>query len=118
MQGVSARAMLRGQAPPDWQTSFYYRYWDHGGHGVCSHYGVRTLTHKLVYFYTPEPRGGKQRGPQIDGYWELFDLERDPNELRNVYDDPAYRSVRDELRAELDRLQRLYGDEAVHKADR
>ena len=112
MQGVSGRAMLCGRAPDDWQTSFYYRYWNHGGHNVCAHYGVRTPTHKLVHFHTPErTMAGPVDTPRIDAYWELFDLRSDPDELRNVYGDPRYARVQHELHVELDRLQRKYGDE-------
>ena len=34
-------------------------------------------------------------------YGELFDLQEDPEEVWNLWDDPAHRSVRDELRLEL-----------------
>jgi arylsulfatase A-like enzyme len=115
MQGVSGRAMLHGEPPADWQTSFYYRYWDHGGHNVCAHYGVRTRTHKLIYFYTPKRTlRGEVTEPDIPPYWELFDLDKDPHELRNVYGDPAYAQVQEKLHAELDRLQEHYGDEPLH----
>jgi arylsulfatase A-like enzyme len=115
MQGVSGRAMLRGETPHGWQSSFYYRYWDHGGHNVCAHYGVRTVTHKLVYFFTPRATWrGENLEPHLAPYWELFDLARDPNELRNGYGLPEYASVQRQLHAELDRLQRKYGDEPLH----
>ena len=116
MQGVSGRAMLRGEAPRDWQKIFYYRYWDHGGHNVCSHYGVRTDRYKLIYFYTPRPTPSRRATqPDIPPYWELFDLQNDPNELRNIYGDPAYADVQRHLHAELDRLQAHYGDEPLHR---
>ena len=35
--------------------------------------------------------------------WELFDLEKDPRELRSVYGDPAYAAVVADLKHELDR---------------
>ena len=116
MQGVSGRALLRGAPPPDWQQSFYYRYWDHGGHNVCAHYGVRTLTHKLIYFHPPDVTwdGRVCAEPRVSPYWELFDLVNDPNELRNVYGVPAYTSVQAQLHCELERLQRKYGDEPLH----
>ena len=41
------------------------------------HYGVRTKQHKLIHFYRL-------------GDWELYDLAADPDELKNVYADPAY----------------------------
>lgn len=112
MQGVSGRAMLRGAAPRDWQRSFYYRYWDHGGHNVCAHWGVRTMTHKLVRFHPADVtwNGHVNPEPRLEPYWELYDLVNDPNELRNVYGDPAYASVQADLHRELERLQRKHGD--------
>jgi arylsulfatase A-like enzyme len=79
--------------PAGWRRSFYYHYYEYPGwHCVRRHYGVRTDRYKLIHFYTL-------------GEWELFDLETDPDELRSVYDDPAYAAVREELHAELDRLR-------------
>ncbi len=57
-----------------------------------------TDRYKLVHFYGDV------------NYWELFDLEKDPQELTSVYDDPAYAQVRQRLHAALDRLQKQYGD--------
>jgi arylsulfatase A-like enzyme len=122
MQGVGGKSMLEGDPPDDWQQIMYYRYWNHGGHNVCAHYGVRTHTHKLIYFYTPDyAAGGTSEGtsgnlkePVIAPYWELFDLRQDPSELRNVHGDPAYAEVQAQLHKQLDRLQQHYGDEPLH----
>ncbi len=116
MQGVSGRAMLRGMPPPDWQQSFYYRYWDHGGHHVCAHYGLRTPTHKLVYYHPADVTwdGVANPEPRLTPYWELYDLVHDPNELHNAYGDPAQASHLARLHGELDRLQRHYGDTPLH----
>ncbi len=118
MQGVSGRAMLRGAAPAGWQQSLYYRYWDHGGHNVCAHYGVRAPQYKLIYFHPPEITwdGRKEFGPRFAPYWELYDLVHDPNELRNVYGDPAYAAMQARAHVELDRLQQHYGDTPLHRA--
>jgi arylsulfatase A-like enzyme len=43
------------------------------------------------------------------GEGELYDLERDPYELENVYGDPAYARARAYLTAKLRRLQRCLG---------
>lgn len=104
MQGVSFRANLRGETPDDWRQSCYYRYYMHcsGGHDVFAHYGVRTERFKLIYYYEAQP------GPQ---YWELFDLQEDPCELRSVYDDPTYAEVVGELKQELARLRSQVGDQ-------
>ncbi len=42
--------------------------------------------------------------------WELYDLRRDPDELVNVYDDPEYAEVREELKAAMWREQARLGD--------
>jgi arylsulfatase A-like enzyme len=112
MQGRSLRPLLEGKTPKNWRQSMYYRYWMHlADHYVPAHYGVRTKRHKLIYFYG-QPLGTKGSLPEPKApYWELFDLEKDPRELKSVYDDPKYAGVVKELKAELARLQKLYKDE-------
>ncbi len=96
MQGRSIRPLLEGTPPPDWRTSMYYRYYDDAGAPLSSnvqqHYGVRNERYKLIYYNTLNE-------------WELFDLQEDPYELLNVYDDPAYATVVSELKDEIERLQ-------------
>ena len=97
MQGMSLAPLFRGERPADWRTSIYYHYFEHGGHGVPRHYGVRTERYKLIRFYASDE-------------WELFDLAKDPMELRSVHGDPGYKSVAAELKAELERLRDEYDD--------
>ena len=53
MQGRSLLPVFKGQTPADWRMSMYYRYYhDPGHHNTRAHYGVRTMTHKLIYFWT------------------------------------------------------------------
>ena len=112
MQGASFRPLLRGRRPEGWQTSMYYRYWMHvAGHNVYAHYGVRTRDYKLIYYYADALGQPGAIDDTKEPEWELFDLERDPLELKNVYDDPAYGSVVRDLKAELRRLQEKVGDE-------
>ena len=110
-QGRSFRPLLQGQTPADWRTSLYYRYWMHKAHhNVYAHYGVRTLRFKLIYYYS-DALG--QLGAIDETYepeWELFDLEKDPFELNNVVDEPAYADTVQALKDELHRLQREVGD--------
>jgi arylsulfatase A-like enzyme len=111
MQGRSFRSNLVGKTPADWPTSLYYRYWMHLAHlDVPAHFGVRTKTHKLIFFYGMplDARGALPR--QTPPGWELYDLEKDPQELKNVYQDPAYAETVRQLKAELFRLKKLYGD--------
>ncbi|MBA3272689.1 MAG: sulfatase [Chthoniobacterales bacterium] len=93
MQGRSIVPLLKGENPSDWRTSLYYHYYEQPSeHNVERHYGVRTDRYKLISFYDTQQ-------------WELFDLEKDPHEMKSVYDDPAYAKTREELTAELKRLQ-------------
>ena len=106
MQGRSLRPLLRGRTPKNWPKSMYYRYWMHGAHfKVAAHFGMRTKRYKLIYYYglPLNARGAKKRPTPPE--WELFDLEKDPNEMNNVYDDPAYADVVIDLKAELVRLR-------------
>ena len=52
MQGRSIAPLLRGESPADWRNSVYYRYYhDPGNHNTAAHLGVRTATHKLIYYW-------------------------------------------------------------------
>ena len=46
--------------------------------------------------------------------WELYDLTNDPNELNNVYDDPAYAEIRNDLKARFAQLRAQVGDDGSH----
>ena len=69
------------------------------------------MDHKLIYYYADAlGQPGAIDDPK-EPEWEFFDLERDPTELKNVYDDPAYADVVRDLKSELRRLQKKVGDE-------
>lgn len=115
MQGESAREMLKGEAPDDWQTSLYYRYWMHlNHHNVVAHYGVRTQRYKLIYFYGMGLGVAGASEVRTEPYWEFYDLETDEDELHNVYGNSNYADVQAELHAELDRLMAKFGDDRQH----
>ena len=99
MQGRSLVPVLRGQVPADWRTSMYYRYYhDPGDHNTRAHYGVRTMTHKLIYYWKKDQ-------------WELYDLVNDPLEMNNIYGQPGQEQLTSTLRAELARLKRDVHDD-------
>jgi len=114
MQGVSAKGLLAGKTPRNWRQSMYYRYWMHlgGGHTVTAHCGVRTHTHKLIYYYGKALGSKGAVNQDTPPEWELFDLKKDPREMKNVYGDPAYAKVQRQLTTELERLRMQYGDSA------
>ena len=99
MQGRSLVPVLRGKTPRDWRTSMYYRYYhDPGHHNTRAHYGVRTKTHKLIYFWKKDQ-------------WELYDLVADPQEMHNLYGQPAQAALTAKLKTELARLKREAKDD-------
>ncbi len=104
MQGRSFLRLLKGDTPADWRTSMYYRYY-HSHFETEPHYGVRTLTHKLIYF---------DRIKQ----WELYDLADDPHEVNNLYSNPAYADVTERLKDELMRLQTECRDDVDDVGDK
>lgn len=96
MQGRSLVPLLQGRTPSDWRQSIYYHYFEFPAvHSVQRHYGVRTRRYKMIHYYL------------IDE-WELFDLKTDPDELKSVYNDPAYADIVKRLKAELRRLRVQY----------
>ena len=98
VQGRSLRPLMKRREQAGWDEPLYYHYYEYPGpHKVRPHYGVRTDRYKLIYYYTVEE-------------WELFDLEKDPHELQNVYDAPGYADVVEDLKQELRALRNQYGD--------
>ncbi len=98
MQGQSVLPLVTNEKT-SWRDALYYHYYEYPGiHAVKRHYGVRTDRYKLIHFYY-----------NVDE-WELYDLETDPQEMKNVYGDPAYQEVQNQLMKRLDELQVQYGD--------
>lgn len=96
LHGQSLVPVMRGQTPADWRKSIYYHYYD-PGHGVAAHCGVRTEQFTLAHFLAKDE-------------WELYDLQKDPQQLHNVYAAPAYAKTVAETQAELTRLRQHFKD--------
>lgn len=105
MQGVSLLPLLKGSNEP-FRDAVYYHYYEYPAvHMVKRHYAIVTEDFKLIHFYD-----------DIDE-WELYDRKKDPNEMKNVYDDPSYKIIAEELHLKLDGLRIKYEDseELDHK---
>ncbi len=99
MQGKSLKPLLENNSIDKWRDAIYYHYYEYPGwHMVKRHYGVRTKRYKLIHFYY-----------DVD-VWELYDLEKDPNELNNVYNNPQYSETQERLIIKLADLQEQYKD--------
>ena len=93
LQGKSFKPILESKTPKNWKQAVYYHYYEFPyWHHVQPHYGIRTQKYTLAHFYY-----------NID-VWELYDLEKDPKQMNNVYNDPRYSSVIVELKKELKQL--------------
>lgn len=83
----------------NWRDALYYHYYEFPGiHMVKRHYGIRTKRYKLIRFYY-----------DIEA-WELYDLEKDPQELNNLYGNSAYKEVQSKLHKKLEQLRINYKD--------
>ena len=97
-QGESFRQIVSGEKS-EWRDAIYYTYYEYPSvHMVKRHYGVRTDRYKLMHFYY-----------DIDE-WEMYDLEKDPQEMKNIYDDPGYEEVQELMHKRLDEMREKYGD--------
>jgi arylsulfatase A-like enzyme len=100
IQGKSFLPLLSndGTSTP-WRDAAYYHYYEFPQpHHVHPHFGVRTAKYKLIRFY-----GEKN-------YWELYDLQNDPRELKNIYDENSSSAVTGELKTKLQQLIKEYDD--------
>jgi N-acetylglucosamine-6-sulfatase len=112
VQGRSFKSLLEsGDEPKDWKQEAYYRYWMHMvHHDNPAHVGIRTKTHKLIYYYGCNYDGGYQTPPG----WELYDLKNDPQETRNLYDAPEQAAVVEQLKRKLAETRTRVGDDGSH----
>ena len=99
MQGESLIPLLKGNKK-DWtRDAVYYQYYEYPSvHMVKRHYGIVSKEFKLVHFYY-----------DVDE-WELYDRLNDPNEMNNVYNDPAYADTVKKLKKDLIALRIKYKD--------
>ena len=115
-----------------WRKSLYYHYYDYPAwHLARKHDGVRTERYKLIHFYgkggkraVAENRYQQQEGtreynsyrwmaqsgyitddPDID-YYELYDLQEDPQEMHNIYGKPGTERITKRLMRLLKRYRK------------
>jgi arylsulfatase A-like enzyme len=99
MQGESLMPLLKGDTASWSREAVYYHYYEYPSvHMVKRHYAIVTKDFKLIHFYY-----------DVDE-WELYDRLRDPQEMNNVYADPAYSEVVEELHGKLKELRIKYKD--------
>ena len=123
MSGRSLQPLFKGDKVKNWRKDLYYHYYDYPTyHLVRKHDGVRNERYKLIHFYgkgsdRAVQENKYQRTPgtgeyytyqalkkinyfrddaDID-YYELYDLQTDPDELNNIYGKPGTEKVTKQL---------------------
>lgn len=99
MQGESLVPLLKGNKTNWNRDAVYYHYYEYPAeHAVKRHYGIANRKYKLIHFYN-----------DVDE-WELYDLEKDPNEMNNVADNPEYQDILKKIKSDLKEVRKKYGD--------
>jgi N-acetylglucosamine-6-sulfatase len=98
IQGRSFLPLLSGKPPRDWRKSILIEYWAENAYPWLinmTYKAVRTDRYKYIHWVN------RARNGELD---ELYDLERDPYEIRNLNRSATSRPVKERLQRELKRL--------------
>ncbi|WP_298287460.1 sulfatase [Lutibacter sp.] len=109
IQGKSFRENLKGNTPNNWRKSAYYRYWQH--YPVRpGHFGIRNEQYKLAFFYGQALDMTGSSNETTAPTWEFYDLANDPHENHNQYQNPNYAEIIKDMKLELVKQRKAYGD--------
>ncbi|UCC98859.1 MAG: sulfatase-like hydrolase/transferase [Phycisphaerales bacterium] len=140
-QGRSFKSVLEQEHPRGWDET----YASHTFHEITMYYPMRVvrqrrykliwnIAHGLDYPFASDlwaastwqatiRNNRKYYGKRtVDAYlnrarFELYDLEDDPHEVRNLADDPKHRKILDEMKAKLRAFQKRTNDPWILKWD-
>lgn len=102
MQGKSFVPVLKS-SKKEHRKQIFYHYFENGEHAVSPHFGVKEGRYKLIRFYK-----------RVES-WELFDLQADPQELTNVYDDPKYQGIVKKMKKALAKQIKEFDDQEAEE---
>lgn len=98
MQGLSLVPTITGKQKIIPRHNLYYHFYEYyADHTVLQHLGVRGERYKLIYFYPVNE-------------WELYDLETDPQEQKNLINSAAHQKIFEQMKLELLNLRNKYDD--------
>lgn len=103
IQGRSMMPLLRNNKASIRNSAYYHFYEYPGEHSVLKHFGIRTARYKLIRFYDHK------------NFWELYDLQKDPHEMKNLYGQKKYETITLDLKKQLRQLCTENGDEEALK---
>ncbi len=97
LQGIPMTPLFKtGQAPQDWRDAIYYCFYENPGeHNAPRHDGLRTDRYTLGHIWTSDE-------------WLLFDNKKDPTQMKNVANDPAYATIFEGLKKRYEELRKDY----------
>lgn len=92
IQGISMMPLLKDPKAVIRKSVYYHFYEFPGEHSVLKHFGIRTSRYKLIRFYDHK------------NFWELYDLQKDPAEMKNLYGQKKYAAITLDLKKQLKQL--------------
>lgn len=98
IQGMSMLPALKNKAAKR-RDVVYYHYFENGEHAVSPHFGIRTKRYKLIRFYK-----------RVNS-WELYDLQKDPQEMNNIYHTKGTEAITSSLNKELKKQINKFDDQ-------
>ncbi len=108
MQGYSVRPLFEA-VPTEWRDAFFYEYYTDLVHAIPTMKALRGERFKLVHY------------PEIEDIDELYDLQNDPDEMRNLAESPEYAAVYRDMTERLAKESQRLGwnaDIFPHNLDR
>lgn len=109
VQGHSFTDNLEGKTPADWRKEIYYRYWTN--HAIRpAHFAIRSDRYKLIFYYARNLDMTDTENFDFTPAWDFYDLQNDPHENHNLYNDPKYASIIKQMKKDLLNLRKEAGD--------
>lgn len=105
VQGRSFTDNLSGKTPNDWRKEIYYRYWTN--HAIRpAHFAIRSERYKLIFYYGNNLDMTDTENFKFTPTWDFFDLQLDPHENHNAYNDPQYASIIKKMKKDMLELRK------------
>ena len=101
VDGISLVSLFRQPDQKLNRESIFWHFPHYHGSGLGPQGAIRHGKYKLIEWF-------EKSAFNEAGAFELYDLEKDPQELNSVYGEPAYAKITEELKKELSRLRKEY----------
>ena len=96
-QGRNLKGLIENQVSPTWRTSFFAEHRMDINKTIPKWEGIRDERYVYANYYEQQP-----------AYEFLHDLEKDPDQLKNLVDNPKYRRILKKMRKKVKRKEKNY----------